>query len=89
MIKLLQIVIGFLGIAFLGILVNKLLIKVGLLEDYDGEQMNKRDLIEKLKKLQECIDKERAHSDADKFLLEYVGDEKVTEAFEKIEKWYA
>jgi hypothetical protein len=34
-------------------------------------------------------DKEAIHAEADEILLELVGDPKVIEAFEAIEKWYS
>lgn len=34
-------------------------------------------------------DPEADHVKADRLLLEYIGDEEITAAFEKIEKWYA
>ncbi len=34
-------------------------------------------------------DPERWHEEADKLLLEYIGDSEITDLFEKIEKWYA
>lgn len=45
-----------------------------------------------LKKLEECRqsgDREIAHCEADDALLEFINDDEVTEAFGRIEKWYA
>lgn len=52
--------------------------------------MSKEQLIEKLLELAELnADQEASHLKADDLLLEYIDDERVTEAFENIEKWYA
>ena len=51
--------------------------------------MTKKDLIRRLKKLQDCGDTEIAHGQADDLLLEFINDEKVREAFDDIPKWYA
>ena len=54
--------------------------------------MTKQQLIEKLKEMhiddQDYRDCEADHAKADGLLLEYIGDPEVSEAFEKIEKWY-
>lgn len=50
--------------------------------------MKKETLIEKLKKL-EHGDEEINHSNADDLLLEFIDIPQVTEAFNKIDKWYA
>jgi hypothetical protein len=46
-----------------------------------------------LEKLQEIAmnrrDKEFAHMAADQVLLDYIGDVDITDAFEKIDKWYS
>lgn len=34
-------------------------------------------------------DPERAHSEADDLLLEYIGDEEITEIWNQVEKWYS
>jgi hypothetical protein len=51
--------------------------------------MTKDDLIAKLKECALMGDEERAHSNADDLLLEYINDPAVTEAFDSIDKWYA
>lgn len=60
--------------------------------------MTKQELIKELKKLQtrkinifgvETLDKEENHIMADSLLLKYIDDEEVTNAFKKINKWYA
>lgn len=52
--------------------------------------MTKEELIEKLTELAvKPYDIEIAHSDADLLLLEYIDDERVTDAYHKIEKWYS
>lgn len=51
--------------------------------------MSKEELIEKLKKLQDCGDPEIAHSEADELILAYLNDTEITEEFKKITKWYA
>lgn len=47
---------------------------------------------ELLVRLRECAangDIEGAHGDADKALLQYIGDVEITEAWLSVEKWYA
>jgi len=52
--------------------------------------MKKEELIEKLKGLHgEDADAEIVHGMADKLLLEFINDPEVTEAFEKVGRWYA
>lgn len=51
--------------------------------------MTKQELLEKLEELHDGWDHEANHSIADKLLLEFINDPEVTEAFDKIEKWYA
>ena len=34
-------------------------------------------------------DTERNHAEADSALLEHIGDQEITDAFDEIEKWYA
>ena len=49
----------------------------------------KAQLIKYLKKCKNNSDKEAAHQYADIALLEFINDKKITEAFNKIDKWYA
>ncbi|MEK7208519.1 MAG: hypothetical protein AAB699_03180 [Patescibacteria group bacterium] len=61
--------------------------------------MTKEELVKRLLELAESAkgwkwnkdgeSPEGAHVKADKALLEYIGDEKVTKAFDSIDKWYA
>lgn len=51
--------------------------------------MNRQELIQKLIELRSVGDVEKAHKDADKLLLEYIGDDAVTQAFTELHKWYA
>lgn len=51
--------------------------------------MTRDELIQALKELHGPTDEEIAHSRADRLLLEYIGDEEVTAAFDAINKWYA
>lgn len=51
--------------------------------------MTKKELINKLKALRINDDQELAHRNADDALLDFINDEKVTEAFKQIDKWYA
>ena len=54
--------------------------------------MNKKEKREELlKKLRDVSggDQEADHGMADDALLEYIGDEEITKAFEDIPKWYA
>lgn len=50
--------------------------------------MTPEELVEKLKEFQ-GNEPESEHSKADRLLLEYIGDDKVTDAFNAIHKWYA
>ncbi len=50
--------------------------------------MTIEELVEKLVALQANDDHEFAHIDADDLLLEYINDQRVTEAFNAIDKWY-
>lgn len=52
------------------------------------------DKIELIKQLRQCgreTDNEKAHIDADQYLLQYLNDEKITEVWNKISRnfWYA
>lgn len=52
--------------------------------------MTKEELIEALKEIAANNDDEEVdHARADALLLEYIGDNEVTEAFDSINKWYA
>lgn len=51
--------------------------------------MTIEELIERLRSWHGPQDEEVAHGAADRLLLEYINDPRVTEAFEAIEKWYA
>ncbi len=51
--------------------------------------MDKEELVKELKALQNGGDEESDHARADNLLLEYINDEEVDEAFDKIEKWYS
>ena len=51
--------------------------------------MDKKELLEKLKKLQGDGDTENQHCMADDLLLEFINDEQISEEYNKINKWYA
>jgi hypothetical protein len=51
--------------------------------------MTKKELIEKLKVLQNYGDTEDIHIEADRLLLEFIADEDIKKAYIKIPKWYA
>lgn len=60
--------------------------------------MTKEELIQELIKIQnekyilmgiETVDEESNHIKADELLLRYINDDRVTQEFDKIEKWYA
>jgi len=54
--------------------------------------MTKKILIKKLEDLQEIGGFEKAeekHVKADKLLLDFIGDKEVSNAFDKIDKWYS
>jgi hypothetical protein len=56
----------------------------------EGGEMTRDELIRTLKAVQKTMkDPELAHEEADRLLLEYINDEKVTAAFAAIKKWYA
>ena len=48
-----------------------------------------KELIERLKELQELGDYEAQHIKADYLILEYIGDEEIIKEFSKIPKWYS
>ena len=48
-----------------------------------------KELIDKLKLLNNNGDEEINHIDADNLLLEYINNPEVTKAFHDIKKWYA
>jgi len=50
--------------------------------------MEKAKLLRELKKLADIPDKEITHERADNLLLEYIDDKEITEAYEKLERWY-
>lgn len=52
-------------------------------------QMNKEELLNKLKELQSNNDPEHEHHEADKLLLLFINDPKITEEFKKVRRWYA
>lgn len=47
------------------------------------------ELVAKLEELQSSDDPEDAHGSADYLLIEFINNERVTEAFGAIKKWYA
>lgn len=56
--------------------------------------MNKLELIEKFRQLADSLisglgDEEVGHKEADNLLLEYINDHDITEAFNRIPKWYS
>lgn len=51
--------------------------------------MTKEELIKKLEELQKDTDLERSHGEADDLLLEYINDNDIREAYDKLDKWYA
>jgi hypothetical protein len=58
--------------------------------------MDKKELLERLDRIYQrdygdgkYLDKEDDHVDADNAILEFINDSEITEAFDKIEKWYA
>lgn len=60
--------------------------------------MTKEELIQELIKIQnekyillgiETVDEENNHVKADKLLLRYINDDRVTQEFDKIKKWYS
>lgn len=51
--------------------------------------MEKKELIEELKKCIDSGDQEQQHARADGLLLRFIDDIEITEVYHKIEKWYA
>jgi hypothetical protein len=51
--------------------------------------MNKKELLEKLKGFNNKGDVEANHAEADKALLDFITDEEIRTAYNKIDKWYA
>lgn len=54
--------------------------------------MTKQELITELESIAEKWNDdnpEKGHPEADKALLKYINDDEVTEAFNKVERWYA
>lgn len=54
-----------------------------------AKNINKEELIKKLKKLNNNNNQEENHIKADQLLLKYIGDKDIEDAFNKIDKWYA
>lgn len=52
-------------------------------------KLSKAQLLKKLEKCAKSRDAESAHGDADTLLLDYIDDEEITEAYDRIDKWYA
>ena len=50
---------------------------------------DKNELLRKLKLLEKDGDTETAHATADDLLLEWIDDPEITEAYNRIDKWYA
>lgn len=56
----------------------------------EGEQrVTKEEALQKLRELKDHGNEEIAHAEADGVLLELIGDQDITDAFEAIDKWYA
>ena len=53
------------------------------------KHLKKEDLLKILKGLEASGDTESAHADADDALIDFINDPEITEAYEKIDKWYA
>lgn len=53
------------------------------------KKLSKAQLLKKLEKCAKSYDTESAHCDADALLVEYIDDEEVASAYNKIDKWYA
>lgn len=52
-------------------------------------KLTKAQLLKKLEKCAKSYDTESAHCDADALLIEFIDDEEIAEAYNKIDKWYA
>jgi len=50
--------------------------------------MDKKELIRNLNKLRKGNDVEHSHGEADRLLIEYINDEDIKKAYEKIQKYY-
>lgn len=51
--------------------------------------MTKQELLKKLIELHKDTREEDNHIEADNLLLEYINNEEITTAFNKIDKWYS
>lgn len=51
--------------------------------------MTREELLARLRELYQSPDLQYAHSQADRALLEYIGDEEVARAYDAITKWYS
>ncbi|MHB8361439.1 MAG: hypothetical protein ACYDAO_02490 [Thermoplasmataceae archaeon] len=54
--------------------------------------MNKQELLDKIEELKnsdDTDDTEMEHKCADRLLLNYINDKDITNAYDKIEKWYS
>lgn len=59
------------------------------MSDKPKRKLSKVQLLKKLEKCAKSYDTEAAHCDADALLVEYIDDEEIAEAYNKIDKWYA
>jgi hypothetical protein len=50
---------------------------------------SKAELLEILRKCAESEDQEDGHYEADQALIRFINDPEITEAYEKVGKWYA
>lgn len=51
--------------------------------------MTEKELIDKLNELNDKYDTETAHAEADRLLLNYINNDNITKAFDKVNKWYS
>lgn len=55
----------------------------------EKKKLTKKRLIAKLDKLARSYDTESAHCDADALLVEFIDDQEIADAYNRIDKWYA
>ena len=53
------------------------------------KKITKKELMAKLKELQQSDDHEASHIEADNLLLQFIGDKDITQEFNKLETWCA
>lgn len=50
---------------------------------------NRQNTLRRLRACAGCSDTEKAHGDADEALIDYIADDEIADAYDRIGKWYA